>query len=333
MNCKLYNMPKRILLSILLVTSAFAARRAATVNFDTSGNSILNGKYFFRILSTAVQSNGTTLSARSASGSMTFDGNGNYTVSGQLLDSQTGQTSTLSATGVYGVESNGMAYIANPLTPSDPAEQIYGAVGKNNIITGSSTETVGDFNLFVAIPAGDRAPTNATFQGTYWIGVLDYPQASLSNIRNSLFQLTPNGQGGLGTVTVKGRDALQQSTDLTQTSSGATYSFAGDGTGTLNIPAPGGVSGTPLFSGNITFYVLPDGNYIIGGHTGAYDIFYGFRALSGGGSDSTYKGVYYSAGMDADLFDPTALWMETFYGSVNALGNGTSLWHAREAPI
>jgi uncharacterized protein (TIGR03437 family) len=325
-------MSKRILLSILLVTTAFGARRAASPGFDTSGNSTLNGKYFFRLLSMSVQPNGTTLSAQSASGSITFDGNGNYTLSGQKLDSQTGQTSPFSVTGVYGVASNGVAFFANPLAPEDTAESINGAIGANNIITGSSTETAGDFNLFIAMPAGAQAPTNATFQGTYWIGVLEFPQAKLANARNSLFKLTPNGQGGLGTVTVTGRDGAQQNKAITEESQGATYSFAADGTGTLNIPAPAG-SGSPLFSGNITFFVSADGNYILGGHANGFDIFYGFRALSGSGGDSVYQGVYFTAGMDADLFDPQALWMETLNGSVNALGNGTSLWHAREAPI
>jgi uncharacterized protein (TIGR03437 family) len=150
-----------------------------------------------------------------------------------------------------------------------------------------------------------------------------------------MFQLTPNGQGSLGTVTVTGRDATQQNNAmLTQTSSGASYSFNSDGSGVLNIPTPSGVSsGSALFSGNKTFYISSDGNYILGGAANTFDIFFGFKALTGSATNSVFQGVYYAAGMDSDVTDPTAPYLFSFYSSANAVGDGTSLWHEREAPI
>src|SRR5215467_10001390 len=71
-----------VLLSILIGTMAFAAKRGASANaavsFDNSGNGMLNGQYYVRLLSTSVQASGTMTGANSVSGIMTFDGNGKY---------------------------------------------------------------------------------------------------------------------------------------------------------------------------------------------------------------------------------------------------------------
>lgn len=330
-------MKNAVLLSILVITTAVAARRGAaanaTISFDTSGNGMLNGRYYVRLLSTSVQASGTMVGANSVFGIMTFDGNGNYNFTGQNYVSSSGQTSALTYNGIYSVASSGMAQIENPLYSRDANEQIYGGVSGSKICVGSSTE--GSHNdMFIAIPVSSGAPANSVFQGTYWLGALEFPQATTAKVRNSMFQLTPNGQGGLGTVTVTGRDATQQNNAmLTQTSSGATYSFNSDGSGVLNIPTPSGVSsGSALFSGNKTFYISSDGNYILGGSANTFDIFFGFKAVSGSATNSLFKGVYYAAGIDSDVTDPTAPYLFSFYSSANAVGDGTSLWHERDAP-
>jgi uncharacterized protein (TIGR03437 family) len=306
----------------------------ATISFDTSGNGMLNGRYYVRLLSTSVQASGTIVGANSVFGIMTFDGNGHYNFTGQNYASSSGQTSALTYSGMYSVASSGMAQIENPLYSGDANEQIYGGVSGSKICVGSSTEGTHN-DVFVAIPVSSSAPANSVFQGTYWLGALEFPQATTAKVRNSMFQLTPNGQGSLGTVTVTGRDATQQNNALlTQTSAGAAYSFNSDGSGVLNIPAPSGVSaGSALFSGNKTFYISADGNYILGGSANTFDIFFGFKALSGPATNSVFQGVYYAAGIDADVTDPTAPYLFSFYASANATGSGASVWHERDAPI
>jgi len=330
-------MKNAVLLSVLIGTMAFAAKRgataSATVSFDNSGNGMLNGQYYVRLLSTSVQATGTMTGANSVSGVMTFDGNGKYSFSGQNFDSSSGQTANLNYNGVYFVASSGMAQIENPLFGGNANEQIFGAVSGGKICAGSSTEG-GHNDLFLAIPIASGTPANSAFQGTYWLGALEFPQFSTAKVRNSLFQLSPNGQGSLGTVTVTGRDATQQNNaTLTQTSSGATYSFGSNGAGTLMIPTPSGVSAaSALFAGNKTFYISSDGNYIVGGSANTFDIFFGFKAQTGA-SNSMFQGVYYAAGIDSDVTDPTAPYLFSFYASANAVGNGISVWHERDAPI
>jgi uncharacterized protein (TIGR03437 family) len=333
-----------VLLSILIGTTAFAAKKGAfanargasanaTVSFDNSGNGMLNGRYYVRLLSTAVQATGTMTAANSVSGVMTFNGNGNYSFVGQNYDSGSGQTANLNYNGIYFVSSSGMAQIENPLFGGNATEQIFGAVSGSKICVGSSTEGTHN-DLFLAIPIGSGTPSNSTFQGTYWLGSLEFPQFTTAKVRNTMFQLTPNGQGSLGTVTVTGRDATQQNNaTLTQTSSGATYSFGSNGAGTLTIPTPSGVSAaSALFAGNKTFYISADGNYIVGGSANTFDVFFGFKAQTGA-SNSIFQGVYYGAGIDSDVTDPTEPYLFSLYASANALGNGISVWHERDAPI
>jgi uncharacterized protein (TIGR03437 family) len=324
--------PRRSVLRNFLHTRDASSN--ATISFDTSGNGMLNGRYYVRLLSVSVQASGTMAGANSASGIMIFDGNGHYTFTGQNYASSSGQTSALTYSGIYSVASSGMAQIENPLYPKDANEQIYGGVSGSRICVGSSTEGTHN-DVFIAIPVPSGAPANSLFQGTYWLGALEFPQATTAKVRNSMFQLTPNGQGSLGTVTVTGRDATQQNNALlTQTSAGAAYSFNSDGSGVLNIPAPSGVSaGSALFSGNKTFYISADGNYILGGSANTFDIFFGFKALSGPATNSVFQGVYYAAGIDADVTDPTAPYLFSFYASANATGSGASVWHERDAPI
>lgn len=327
-----------MVLSIVVITSAIAARRGAsanaTISFDSSGNGMLNGRYYVRLLSTSVQASGTMVGSNSVFGIMTFDGNGHYNFTGQNYASSSGQTSALTYSGIYFVASSGMAQIENPLYSGNANEQIYGGVSGSKICVGSSTE--GSHNdVFIAIPVSSGAPANSVFQGAYWLGALEFPQATTAKVSNSMFQLTPNGQGSLGTVTVTGRDATQQNNALlTQTTSGASYSFNSDGSGVLNIPTPSGVSsGSALFSGNKTFYISSDGNYILGGSANTFDIFFGFKALTGSATNSVFQGVYYTAGIDSDVSDPTAPYLFSFYGSANATGTAASVWHERDAPI
>src|SRR5262249_15713994 len=153
---------------------------------------------------------------------------------------------------------------------------------------------------------GPKIATSASLQGSFWLGSLDIPKGVPANGRNSLFQIAPNGQGGLGSVTVKGRDAAQHDAVLTQTVTSATYSFGSDGAGSIGFPTPVGTASTAaLFAGTKTLYVSADGNYILGGDPNGSDIFFGFRPIaSTGQSASTLHGVYYFAGIESDASDP-----------------------------
>ncbi len=236
-------------------------------SLDTSGNGMLKGNYYFRQLSVvAYDSNGNVTEMAATYGTIAFDGNGNYVLTGQKIDNTVsgGQPQPLSVTATYGIGSNALGSLDNPLAPTDSTSWEYGTVGQGGVFTGSSTE--GSYNdTFIAIPAPATNATNASFNGTYSVGVIDFPGASETAVNNSLFQVTPNGQGALGALALTGQANNQTAASITQNVSGATYAFQ-NGIATLTVPTPSGTSAAnSLFTGTKTMYLSADGNFVLGG--------------------------------------------------------------------
>src|SRR5580692_2580268 len=101
-------------------------------------NATLKGSYWVRYLGVI----GTPDDfASSFAGSMTFDGNGNFTVAGTGYYYGNGalQTLQVSSSGIYSVQSGGTFAINNPFTQN--AANLYGGVGVNGIVVGSSTDS------------------------------------------------------------------------------------------------------------------------------------------------------------------------------------------------
>ena len=162
-----------------------AAWPLAGQSFDTSGNGMLNGTYYFRhvlyILNTGADRNGVygdISEAVAVYGSITFNGNGTYTIpSGTVADSTIGTPDPLSCyiggttcttgtavNGKYSMSANGYGYIVDPLT----GDAIYGLLSSNNVFMGSDTETTYTYNdLFIAALLPSPVPGNAFFNGSY----------------------------------------------------------------------------------------------------------------------------------------------------------------------
>lgn len=300
---------------------------------DTSGNGLLHGSFRFRHVAIQnVDSNANPTEITATYGTITFDGAGNYTVTGTTVDNtvSAGAPQSLSVTGTYAIGSNGTGYITNPLYPANEYDYIYGAVSQGGY-TGSSSESeqIGILNdLFVAIPAGPP-PTNATFTAPYQAGLLDFTDAGSAAIKNALFELTPNGGGGFGTITLNGQAANQSASTVTQTVTGATYNFNSDGSATLILPLPSGVSSAnALFTGSKTMFVSGDGNFILGWTASGYDIFFGVKALTITGSNSISTGLYFTAALEDS---PGATGTDSYYGSTNNSGDsaGDGVVHQR----
>ena len=175
------------------------------------------------------------------------------------------------------------------------------------MFTGSSTEAENDGNylndIFVAIPAGS-VPTNASFNGGYQTGLLDFTGAGSTATKNALFELNPNGTGGLGTITLNGQAANINSATVTQTVTGATYNFNADGSATLTIPVASGASAsTSMFTGSKTLFMSADGNFILGWTAGGYDIFVGVRALAVTATNSLSTGLYFTTALEDNPSD------------------------------
>src|ERR1041385_1873345 len=78
---------------------------------QTLSNKSLNGKYYFReVLVTS-----STNQAQSIYGTLTFDGNGNFSYAGQQI-SGSGPTTSSNGSGLtYSIQSSGIGTIADPL--------------------------------------------------------------------------------------------------------------------------------------------------------------------------------------------------------------------------
>ena len=112
-------MSKTILLVSCGLFIALAPARVNAQNFDTSGTANLTGKYLFRYVNFFNDQNGNLTESCTLSGAITFDGAGKYTLSSTHLADSAGTTGTGScaslAGGTYGVQSNGLAQLDNPL--------------------------------------------------------------------------------------------------------------------------------------------------------------------------------------------------------------------------
>jgi len=131
---------------ITLLISLAAGWQASAQTWDTSGNSMLNGTYYFR--ETAFFSDtyydGGLSEATAFYGNITFHGNGTYTVtSGLAFDSSVGQQQTIPATttGTYAISASGYGYISSLFSSTSATYYIYGLVSQNGIFVGSATES------------------------------------------------------------------------------------------------------------------------------------------------------------------------------------------------
>jgi hypothetical protein len=160
--------------ALFLCVAAAGPLAAQTPPFDTSGNGMLNGTYYFRhvyyLIDTNENSSGVTGDIGNAIalyGNMTFSGNGTYTINGFVTDSGAGiQSDPLSCylagttcaanagtavNSTYSISASGFGFLADPVT----GDNVLGLVASNGIFSGSSTEdgVSGEFtDLFLAAP-------------------------------------------------------------------------------------------------------------------------------------------------------------------------------------
>src|SRR5580704_10428572 len=92
----------------LLASALFAQ------TLDSSGNSTLKGAYTFRQVEISqVDSNGDVSEATAVYGAITFDGAGNYTLTGTSVDNtiSSGAPQPLNVTATYAIGANGLGYL------------------------------------------------------------------------------------------------------------------------------------------------------------------------------------------------------------------------------
>jgi uncharacterized protein (TIGR03437 family) len=325
--------PAFLLSSALLM--AVAPLRVAAQTFDTSGTASLSGPYLFRYVDFFNDTTGDLTESCSLTGVITFDGAGTYTLSStQLFDSAgTAGAGTCAALvgGTYGVQSNGIAQLDNPLFGGTGAT-LFGAFSKPLVIASSTEDDYDD--LFVAVQAPSSSFSNSSLSGAFTVGTLDFLNApSVSTLgylvaRQGYFTLNADGNGNIAAFTLTGSAAnLNSGNTTTQSVAASTYALSGTAGGTLTFP---GTAGDPtlIVSGAKTLYVSADGNWFVGGSTTGSDMIFGFRAPpSGTGSNALLNGTYFTGGMEDFVGDSVPL--DAFYGSINTAGDGNLIFHER----
>lgn len=307
-------------LSVLVVPASAQLPSAAT----------LTGNYNVRYLGVLTDPSDTPVSF---SGTFTFDGKGGYTVTGSGTTAS-GALKNLSS-GTYTVYSSGMVELSNPFDPvTSNSTLLFGGVGANGVVIASSTDTL-YCDFFVAIPQATNA-TNATLTGNYNVMSLEFPGGAFTNTRDTFFGVSADGKGGLGNVTVQGTSVSLSGAATTQTSAAATYSLTTNGSGTLTLPAPNGVTpANALLSGAKVLAVSPDGNFFIAGSQTGFDFIVGLKTLPAG-QTAALNGLYFSTYLEDYLpgsSDPSA-GIYSGEGAANEIASlqNTEIIHQRTNP-
>jgi uncharacterized protein (TIGR03437 family) len=329
---------------LALLLPVLAGFQATAQTWDTSGNGLLNGTYYFRQVIWAVEDDeGDVGEAIALYGNITFNGTGQYTVSNvQVMDSSVGAPCTIGqantacssypTSGNYYISASGYGFLDSLVTN----DEVYGLVS-NGIWVASSTENsscqAGNnpcYNdMFLAVPVPSTPLTDSAFQGTYTMADVDFTGAGLDGgvvyTRGSTFQMTPNGSGSVPSFTATGYIAGNGSTKTTQSVPAASYNFS-SGAAVYNLA--GSISSananTVLIAGQKYFYLSPDGNFVIGGSPTGWDMIVGVRT----GGTPNFNGLYYQAGVlvnNYPLASDGYADLQTYYGSYNSIASANEV--------
>lgn len=328
-------MHKRLSLVIPVLAAALGMTAAGQTapNWDTSGNGMLNGTYYFRHVFWFLGDDyGDLGEGVSVYGTITFNSSaGTYQIMpAQAIDTNSSATTpqNFTGSGSYSISASGYGFMDSEYVSGD---SIYGLVS-NGVFIGSSTETGDAYDdLFIATPLASPAPTLSSLNGTYTIFGIDNPEIGQSGNIYGLdyeFTFTANGSGKITAVNaasgfIAGNGGAQTSQSIGQ----ITYSASN---GAFQLQFGGSLNGGNLIAGGHFMYMSPDGNFIFGGSPNGWDMFVGVR--TSGGSQN-FSGLYYEAGLDNDVAALSSYGYSTpdsYYGSLVA-GNASYLYHQRLA--
>ena len=294
-------------------------------NAQTYANSSLNGKYFFvQLLVTVNAKTGLPTTVSNLGGSITFNGSGSYSFTGNL-GTNTVAASGTGGSGSYSVSADGSVNFTNPIRPD---LSINGRLSADlGVVLGSTTEdTTDDTNdLFVAIKAPTGGMSNAALNGNYSGSTMALPNGTIQFLSSSIFSLVANGSGQFTSASVSGHEADLFDQNFVQSPSNPSYSINADGTGTANF---GPSSSSSLLNGGKNIFVSADGNYVLGFSTGAgaRDIFLATKIFSSSASNSSLSGRYWIAELDYDDSQNT---VSSASGAFLASGNQSNLLSER----
>jgi len=324
-----YMKTKTTVVAALLFT-ACAWRSFAQPSFDSTGDGKLTGSYYMRqVLYVVADQAGDLGNAITLQGEITFNGAGNYSFTGNILDASASTFPTpqpLTTSGAYAISQSGEGFINAVIGAYDStyaSDQVIGLVSQGGVFIGSSTENNTGYNdLFIAAPIGSTPADNGSLNGNYTVAYFDptfcipVSNGTCTGIAggDALFTISANGSGNIGTVNVT--EYLGDNTSSSsQTLSNVAYSFT-NGAAQISF---GGNPNNSLIAGTEVLYISPDNRFIFGGSANGFDIFAGVLAASS--NPSTYDTLYYQAGADLDNAEVASAGyslLDTYFGSLQA---------------
>lgn len=332
-----------LVIPVLAAAMGMTAAAQTAPAWDTSGNGQLSGTYYFRhVLWVVGYDTGDLGDGVSVYGNITFDGNGNYSITGTAMDPSVATTpqtfggSGTPVTGTYNISANGWGFMDNEYSSGD---EIYGLVSHGTFI-GSSTEQVVCTNggacyndLFIATPVGSPEASTASLNGSYTIFGMDNPELGEGGsvyAEDYMLNFTANGAGKISAVgPVTGYIAGNGGAGTTQSIGSISYAASN---GAFQLEFTGSLNGTNLVAGGHFLYMSPDGYFIFGGEPNGWDMFVGVKTSGG---SQPFSGLYYQAGMDLDIaatgeYEFTV--PDSYYGTL-VPESGSYLYHQRQSNV
>jgi uncharacterized protein (TIGR03437 family) len=313
-------------LARLWMLPALAGGMYAATTWDTSGNGMLNGTYYFRQVYYVIgDASGDLNDAVAIYGNIKFDGNGNYSITtaenARIVDAANGMAN-FTASGTYSISASGYGFMTSPFATGPPPDVIYGLVSANGIFVGSSTDTAGGYNdMMVAAPLASPLPTAASFSGTWTCASFDpnygFQGASPASMLSMMFTLSPDGVKNVTVGNVTGYSGGGGSSAGIQQGDVQQYIFS-NGAAVTSFPNIGA-----LIAGQKYFYFSADGNFMFGGAPDSFDMIVGVKNTS----NPALSGLYYQAGLDDAGGN-----LDTYFGSFNVIPGAapqTYLGHER----
>jgi uncharacterized protein (TIGR03437 family) len=296
--------------------------------WDPTGNSQLNGTYYFReVLYPIGDQAGDLSDGVSVYGGITFSGTGTYSITStsgaNLYDASQGATAPFTSSGTYSIGAGGFGFINFTNSVLGISYTIKVLVS-NGLLVGSSTDNSYNVNeLFLATPIASPNLTASAFKGSYTLVYFNPVSNSILSAYDALVQLSANGGGGIGSANVTGYVGTGGSSSFAQNISGVTYTFSG-GAAVVKFPN----SNSNAVVGTQYLYFSPDQNFVFGGSPTNADMFVGVRT----GSPANFGGFYYQAGLDIDESTAASGYgtLDSYFGSFSA-SNGFIVDHERLA--
>jgi uncharacterized protein (TIGR03437 family) len=331
---------KRLAWSSLLLFLV-AAWPAAAQSWDTSGNGLLNGTYYFRqVLWLGGYNSANDLQeAIAVYGNIVFGGDGTYTLTAKAADAVEKTVTSITGSGTYTLGGSGYGYMSTPLQfayPKLAGDEINLLVSPSKVAVGSNTGNNTGYNdLFVAAPVPTSTPS---LQGTFSVIGVGIPALTLKLNDTRAYSFTMTGNRSTVTTTALTGALGLTITALTQPAfSGVNYSVSDGAVAVTFGNETTSNFDSYLMSGTKYFYFSPDGSFFFGGDPDDTDFIVGVRE-----SPSAYFATdipYYEGGIfqdDSQFGKCGCVWLNSTYGGYDVLttaNNGEVIAHQRDKAV